>query len=290
VIEMTDSKASTGNKRKHGRYQWTNAARSAVVYIILSIISLFCIFPFIWMVLGSTSTSKDVSSGKLTIGLELINNFNKLNDLIDLPRILANTAVLTLCGTIVTLTVASLAGYGFEMYRSRAREKIYNIMLLTMMVPFAAMMIPLFRIFSSVKLLNSYAAIILPMAASIFVIFYFRQSTKTFAKELIQAARMDGLNELQAFFYIYLPTMKSTYAAASIIVFMSYWNSFLWPLIVLQSNDKKTITLAISSLASSYTPDYGVIMTAIIIATLPTMILFFAMQKQFVEGMLGSVK
>jgi len=287
---MTKSKTLIRNKQTHGKFQWVNAAKSAVVYIILSITSLLCIFPFIWMILGATSASRDVSSGKLSIGLELINNFNKLNELIDLPRILANTAVLTICGTIVTLVVASLAGYGFEMYKTRTREKIYNLLLLTMMVPFAAMMIPLFRIFSAAKLLNNYVAIILPMAASIFVIFYFRQSTKTFSKELIQAARMDGLNELQAFFYIYLPTMKSTYAAASIIVFMSYWNSFLWPLIVLQSNDKKTITLAISSLASSYTPDYGVIMTAIIIATLPTMILFFAMQKQFVEGMLGSVK
>jgi len=152
------------------------------------------------------------------------------------------------------------------------------------------MMIPLFRLFSKAKMLNSYAAVILPTVASVFVVFYFRQSTKTFAKELIQAARVDGLSEFQSFFYIYFPSMKSTYAAAAIIVFMNYWNSFLWPLIVLQSNDKKTITLVISSLASSYTPDFGVIMTIIIIATIPTLVLFFAMQKQFVEGMLGSVK
>lgn len=287
---MTKQEAFKKTTATFGKNHFIGSIKTGIVYVILSIISIVCIFPFIWMILGATSTSKDITSGKIAIGSELLNNFAKLNELIDLPRILGNSAVLTISGTIVTLIVASLAGYGFEMYKSRMREKFYNVMLLSMMVPFAAMMIPLFRLFSKANLLNRYVAIILPMAASIFVIFYFRQSTKTFAKELIQAARMDGLNELQAFFYIYIPTMKSTYAAASIIVFMSYWNSFLWPLIVLQSNDKKTITLAISSLASSYTPDFGVIMTAIIIATLPTVILFFAMQKQFVEGMLGSVK
>lgn len=259
-------------------------------YIFLSIVSFICIFPFIWMILGMTSSSQDITSGKIMFGNQMLANFNKLNELVNLPQVLGNSALLTLIGTIATLIVASMAGYGFEMYRNAVREKIYNVLLLTMMVPFAAIMIPLFRIFAGAKLLNSYIAVILPSVASIFVIFYFRQSTKTFAKELIQASRVDGLNEFQSFFYIFVPSMKSTYAAASIIVFMSYWNSFLWPLIVLQTNDKKTITLAISSLASSYTPDFGVIMTAIIIATLPTLILFFTMQKQFVEGMLGSVK
>lgn len=259
-------------------------------YAVISLISLFCVFPFVWMVLSATNTSTDITAGKMWFGSALIDNFIKLNELIDLPLVLGNSLKLTFFGTIATLIVASLAGYGFEMYRNQYRERVYSVLLLTMMVPFAAMMIPLFRIFSMAKLLNSYVAVILPSVASIFIIFYFRQSTKTFSKELIQAARVDGLNEIQGFFYIFVPSMKSTYAAASIIVFMSYWNSFLWPLIVLQTNDKKTITLAISSLASSYTPDFGVIMLGIIIATLPTLILFFAMQRQFVEGMLGSVK
>ncbi|HQJ02072.1 MAG TPA: carbohydrate ABC transporter permease, partial [Flexilinea sp.] len=86
------------------------------------------------------------------------------------------------------------------------------------------------------------------------------------------------------------PSMKSTFAAAAIYSFITSWNSYLWPLIVLQSNDKKTTTLLISMMSSSYTPEYGVIMLAIVVATLPTIIIFFAFQKQFVQGMLGSVK
>jgi lactose/L-arabinose transport system permease protein len=264
--------------------------KTAIMYIFITIVAVFSVFPFIWMVMGATNTSANVSKGIMTFGPELLNNFKKLNAQIDLLQILKNSFIISILGTVLTLIVASMAGYGFEMYRSKGREKIYNFYLLSMMVPFAAIMIPLFRVFSKLNLLNSYIAVILPTVAQVFLIFFFRQSTKSFQKELIQAARVDGLNEIQAFFYIYFPSMKSTYAAAAIISFMTNWNNFMWPLIVLQSNEKKTMTLAISALSSSYTPDYGVMMTAIIIATLPTIVLFFTMQKQFVAGMLGAVK
>jgi lactose/L-arabinose transport system permease protein len=107
---------------------------------------------------------------------------------------------------------------------------------------------------------------------------------------LRDAARVDGLKEWQIFLFVYVPVMRSTYAAAFIIVFMTAWNNFLWPLIVLQSNELKTITLVVSSLGSAYSPDFGVIMVATVLATLPTLFVFFAMQRQFVQGMLGSVK
>ncbi len=267
-----------------------NKIKTFFMYIFITITAFLSIFPFIWMIIGATNASVDVTKGKLTFGSELINNLIKTNQMINLKQVLTNSAIIAIFGTIITLIVASMAGYGFEIYKNKVREKIYNFFLLTMMVPFAAILIPLFKIFSKLGMLNSYAAVIIPTIAQVFVIFFFRQSTKSFQKELIQAARVDGLNELQAFFYIYFPSMKSTYAAGAIIVFMTNWNSFMWPLIVLQSNDKRTMTLAISSLSSSYTPDYGVMMTAIIIATLPMVLLFFTMQKQFVEGMLGSVK
>ena len=132
--------------------------------------------------------------------------------------------------------------------------------------------------------------IMLPMIASAFIIFYFRQASKAFPTELRDAAKVDGLKEWQIFFYIYVPVMRSTYAAAFVIVFMLNWNNYLWPLIVLQTNEMKTITLVVSSLASAYSPEYGTVMIGTILATLPTLLVFFAMQRQFVQGMLGSVK
>jgi lactose/L-arabinose transport system permease protein len=107
---------------------------------------------------------------------------------------------------------------------------------------------------------------------------------------LRDAARIDGLKEWQIFLYVYLPVMRSTYAAATIIVFMANWNNYLWPLIVLQSNDNKVITLIVSSMRSGYNPQQGAIMVATIIATLPTLLIFFLLQRRFVEGMLGAVK
>ncbi|MNR26753.1 Lactose transport system permease protein LacG [compost metagenome] len=165
-----------------------------------------------------------------------------------------------------------------------------------MMIPFAALMVPLYQMFASISRsvpslgIDTMTSVILPTMTTAFLIFFFRQSTKMFPKELLEAGRMDGLSELGLFFRIYVPTMRTTYAAGAIITFLSSWNNYLWPLIVLQSPEKRTIPLLISNLGSSYSPDYGVIMTAIVISTLPTALVFFLMQKHFVAGMVGSVK
>jgi lactose/L-arabinose transport system permease protein len=138
--------------------------------------------------------------------------------------------------------------------------------------------------------IDTIAAVILPTVTTAFLIFFFRQSTKMFPKDILEAGRIDGLSEIGCFFRIYVPTMKTTYAAAAIITFMASWNSYLWPLVVLQSPENQTVPLLISVLGSSYSPDFGVIMTAIVIATLPAAFIFFIMQKHFVAGMMGSVK
>ena len=248
------------------------------------------VFPFYWMIVGATNTANEVTGGKATFGTHLGENIGKFFTLVDAPRIFGNSFFVAITGTVLTLIVTSLAGYGFEIFRSKTRDRVFGGLLLLLSVPFAALMVPLFVMFSRAGLANTYVAIMLPGIAAIFMIFYFRQNTKAFPHELRDAARLDGLNELQIFLYIYMPVMRSTYAAAMIIVFMTNWNSYLWPLIVLQTNEMKTITLVVASLASAYTPDYGLIMIANVLATLPTILVFFLLQRRFVEGMLGSVK
>lgn len=248
------------------------------------------VFPFYWMIVGSTNTANDVTAGKITFGSALGDNIGKFFELVDAPRIFFNSFYIAILGTALTLLVTSMAGYGFEVFRSKTKDRIFGSLLLMLSVPFAAMMIPLFVMFSRSGLMNSYTAILLPGIASIFMIFYFRQNSKAFPTELRDAARIDGLNEFQIFYRIYLPVMRSTYAAAMIILFMTNWNAYLWPLVVLQTNEMKTITLVVASLASAYTPDYGLIMVANVLATLPTILVFFLLQRRFVEGMLGSVK
>ena len=264
--------------------------RMTCTYVFLSVMAIISLFPFVWMMIGATNTNTDVTKGKLTFGSAFFDNYAKLAELFDIGQIFMNSTKIALIGSFFTLLVSSLAGYGFEVFRSAWRERVYQALLLSMMVPFAALMIPLFTLLASADILDTHMAVILPTVASAYIIFYFRQSTKAFPSELREAARIDGLKEWQIFLFVYVPVMRSTYAAAFIIVFMTAWNSFLWPLIVLQSNELKTITLAISSLGSSYSPDFGVIMVATVLATLPTLFVFFAMQRQFVQGMLGSVK
>lgn len=259
-------------------------------YLFLILISFISLFPFIWMVIGTTNKSVDILRGKFTFGSNLLENLQNLLSSYNLGKIFVNSLKISLIVTIGSLIISSLAAYGFEIYASRVREKIYSIILGTMMIPFAALMVPLFKLMTSFNLIDSHWGVILPMLSSVFLIFFFRQNFKMYPKEIIMAARVDGANELQIFFSIVFPSMRSAYAAGAIWAFMNSWNSYLWPLVILQSEEKKTMTLLISTLASGYTPDFGVIMTAVVIATLPMIIVFFSLQNYFIQSILGSMK
>lgn len=268
-------------------------------YIFLAILSFVSIFPFIWMIIATTNKSVDVTKGTLLPGTYFFQNLkNLLSSDLQYAAAFKNSLIIAVITTILAMLASSLAGYAFEVYRTKARERIFNFILLSMMVPFATLIVPLFRMFTKFKSvgilksvsINTHGSVIIISIATAFLIFFFRQNTKTFPKELIEAARIDGLGELGIFFKIYMPTMKSTYAAAIIVTFMGSWNNYLWPLIALQSPEKRTLPVIISALGSSYTPDYGMIMTAVVLATLPTALIFFLMQKHFVAGMTGSVK
>lgn len=272
---------------------------NGVQYIILSVLAIVSIFPFFWMVVASTNKSVDVTKGTLVPGTYLLENLRHLLES-DLQYLSAfkNSIVIAVVTTALAMIVSSAAGYAFEVFKSKGRDRVFSIVLLSMMVPFAALMVPLFRLFSKFNKipvlkwigLNTTGSVVIIAIATAFLIFFFRQNTKTFPKELIEAARIDGVGEFGIFTKIYMPTMKSTYAAAVVVTFMTSWNNYLWPLIALQSEDKRTLPLVISALGSSYTPDYGMMMTAVVIATLPTALIFFLMQKQFVAGMTSSVK
>lgn len=272
---------------------------NGIQYLILTVLSVISVFPFFWMIIAATNRSVDVTKGTLLPGTYLLENLKHLMESdLNYTAAFKNSLVIAVITTVLAMIVSSAAGYAFVVYRSKVRERVFNLILLSMMVPFAALMVPLFRLFSKfnsipgLKLigLNTMGSVVIIAVATAFLIFFFRQNTKTFPRELIEAARIDALGELGIFIRIFMPTMKSTYAAAVTVTFMTSWNNYLWPLIALQSEDKRTLPLIISAMGSSYTPDYGMMMAAVVIATLPTALLFFLMQKQFVAGMTGSVK
>lgn len=267
-------------------------------YLFLIIIAIISIFPFVWMLLGMTNNTVDITAGKLQFGGELITNLTNLfNSDLNFVQALLNSAKVAVVTTIFALLFSSAAGYGFEIYKSKKREFVFRVLLLSMMVPFAALMIPLFKMFSKVSSLglewfgiDSFFSLVIPSITTAFLIFFFRQNTKSFSKEMLEAARIDGVSEWGLFFKMYMPSVKSTYAAAAIITFMSSWNNYMWPLITIQTPENRTLPLILSAMGASYTPDYGMIMAGIVIATLPTAIIFMVMQKHFVAGMIGSVK
>ena len=181
--------------------------------------------------------------------------------------------------TVIALLICSIAGYGFEIYHDKGKDLLMNILLLAMMLPFVAIMIPLFKMFSSWKLVNTWIALALPSLSTPFLIMMFRQ-----------AARLEGLSEIRIFFTMFLPIMKSTYGAAMTVTFMNAWNNYLWPTIILQDSNQITMPMLVANLKSGYSVDYGMLMLGVLICTLPTAIIFLCLQKSFANGIAGAVK
>lgn len=259
-------------------------------YIFLTIVSLVSVFPLYWMITAATNTSVEVARGKITFGTHAIENFQKLIAQQDLWGALGNSFLYAGVQTIAALFICSLAGYGFELYHDRHKDRVFSVLLLAMMVPQVATMIPLFKMISKMRLLNTVWAFILPAISTPFLIMMFRQNSRNFPVDIMEAARIDGLSEFKIFFKMYMPIMRSTYAAAAVITFMNAWNAYLWPKVVMTDNSAQTMPMLIANVAAGYTIDYGVLMMGVLFCSIPTMIIFFVLQKQFAEGITGAVK
>ena len=191
---------------------------------------------------------------------------------------------------VICLLICSVAGYVFDVYNDTWKDKLFSILLLAMMIPQVATMIPLFQMFSKAKLLNTTIGFFLPMISTPFMIMMFRQNARAFPIDIIEAARIDGLSELGIFFRMFFPTMRSTYAAAAVITFMNAWNAYLWPKVIMTDGKSLNMVMLIANTIGGYKIDYGMIMMGVLFCSIPTMIVFFVLQKQFAEGITGAVK
>ena len=273
-------------KRNHSAIQ----RRLLPSYIFLIIFALISVFPLFWMLTAATNTTLEVAQGKLWFGTNAAVNFKNLLNSADLWRSMWNSFFYATVQTVLCLLICSLAGYGFELYHTKGKDLLFGVLLLAMMIPGVATMIPLFTMMSRMKLLNTAWGFALPAIATPFMIMMFRQNSRNFPVEIMNAARIDGLSETGIFFKIYMPVMKSTYAAAAVITFMNSWNAYLWPRVVLNKSNAQTMPILIANLANGYTIDYGMLMMAVLFCSLPTIIIFFILQKQFAEGITGAVK
>ena len=273
-------------KRNHSAIQ----RRLIPSYIFLIICALISVFPLFWMLTAATNTTLEVAQGKLWFGSNAAVNFKNLLSSADLWRSMWNSFFYATIQTVLCLLICSLAGYGFELYHTKGKDFLFGVLLLAMMIPGVATMIPLFTMMSRMKLLNTAWGFALPAIATPFMIMMFRQNSRNFPVEIMNAARIDGLSEIGIFFKIYMPVMKSTYAAAAVITFMNSWNAYLWPRVVLNKANAQTMPILSANLANGCTIAYGLLMMAVLFCSLPTIIIFFILQKQFAEGITGAVK
>ena len=264
--------------------------KKVISYIILILASFLSAFPLYYMLCGATNTSIDVVRGRLIPGGYLVENFKTLVGMQNLKLAMFNSFRNAIIITFVALLVCSSAGYGFEIYHDKGKDILMSILLLAMMLPFVAIMIPLFKMFTSWGLVNTWIALALPSISTPFMIMLFRQAARSFPHDIIEAARLEGLSEVQIFFKMFIPVMKSTYGAAMTVTFMSAWNNYLWPTVILQDSKAITMPMLVANLKSGYSVDYGMLMLGVLICTLPTAVIFLCLQKSFANGITGAVK
>ncbi len=269
---------------------------SAVMLIIFVVMAIIILTPFISIFLASLRPGKEVM--RQGIGLNLDTSVMSLDNYVYLfsDKTLyftwfKNSLIITLAQTAITLVVSAFVGYGFAMYNFRFKNLLFVCVLLTMMVPMEIIMLPLYQLIIKLGLIDSMWGIILPFAAAPLPIFFFRQYLSGIPKDFLDAARVDGCSEYGIFMRIIFPLMKPAFAAMGIFVGMNSWNNFLWPLIVLSSKDKITLSIGLSTLITPYGNNYDVLIAGAVFSVIPVVVLFLLFQKYFIAGMTaGGVK
>ena len=261
------------------------------MYLILSIASIVSVFPLYYMFCASTNKSVDVIAGKLIPGTYLIENYKALIANQNLGLALWNSFRNATVLTVLCLLICSIAGYGFEIYHDKGKDVVFTILLTAMMIPFAAIMIPMFRMFSTLKMVNTMTAFMLPSIATPFMIMMFRQASRSFPHDIIEAARIDGCSFTKTFFSIILPLLKPIIITVTVFVAMGVWNDFLMSSLFLTKQGTKTLAIAIKTFLTNHTAEYAPMMAGLLLSILPVLAFYLFGQKYIIEGVVaGSVK
>ena len=218
-------------------------------------------------------------------------NYRNLWKTVPYNRYFVNSIFIATASTLLTLFFCSLGGYAFAKYQFRGQKILFGILLASMMVPFQVLLVPLFGLMYDIGWLNSYKAIIIPFSVGAFGVFLMRQFIVTIPSELLDAARIDGCSEFGIYYRVVLPIIKPALGALTIYSFLGSWNGYLWPLIILRDEAKYTLPIGLANLVGIYRQDYGMLMAGTLLSLMPIVILFLAMQREFVQGItLGGVK
>jgi multiple sugar transport system permease protein len=199
-------------------------------------------------------------------------------------RYYLNSILITTVAVTLTLLTSSLAGFAFAKYKFRGRNTIFKTLLGAMMIPFPVTIIPLYIMIYNLGLVDTYLALIITGSVSIFGVFLMRQFIVTIPDDLIDAARIDGCSEFQIFRIIVIPNIRAPLSALAIFSFMATWNAFLWPLLVVNNDEHRTVQLGVQYFTQRYGDLMHLQITAAAMAVIPIVVLYLILQKQFIEG------
>jgi multiple sugar transport system permease protein len=257
-------------------------------YTILVGVAFMLVFPFAWMIDSSLMTTGEIQS-RPPVWLPKTPQFNNYPELLDnLPfgRFYLNSLIVTgatVCGVLLT---SSMAGYAFAKYQFPGRQLLFFAILATLMIPFFVTLIPVFYVVRQLGWIDNYKGLILPGITSAYGIFLMRQFIYGIPDELIDAARIDGASELRIYWRIVLPLAKPALATLGTFVFIGSWNSFLWPLLVVNNRDLYTVPLGLNSLRTfaAEARSLHLLVSGAVLSIIPTLILFVFLQRYFIRG------
>lgn len=267
--------------------QYTQKSRGAKIAVItiLTVGGFFMILPFIWMVLSSLKTDAEILKIPPTIWPETftLDNFTKLFTEMDFAVYLKNTLIIVFF-SFFGLFLNAMAGYGFAKFKFKGKNKLFYLVLATMMIPGQVTMIPVYLLLNAAGLTNTMTGIVLPGLVGAFGIFLFRQFMSTISDDLLEAARLDGASEFYIFWRIIIPISSPVLAVQGILTFIAGWNSFLWPLII--ANDEKfyTLSVGLQLLKGQYGSNYALQMAGATFMVIPIILIFMIFQKYILKG------
>ena len=255
---------------------------------------LVTIFPFVWVAMMGTHTRSEIFSAPppFYFGDNLIDNYQKLLDLMPFWTILWNSVFVSVMGTAGAVFFCSMCAYGFFAYDFRGKNVIFGIMVASMMVPPVLTLIPFFLTVRFLGILDTHFALWFPGVANAFGIFLIRQyMVQSISRDLIDAAKVDGASDFRIYWSVVMPLIKPALATLAIVMFIGLWNNFLSPLIVLSTPDKYVLTLALRSVQSIANTPWGAVMLGTFLSMLPLLIAFLFFSKQMMAGLTaGAVK
>lgn len=261
--------------------------QGGVINLVLAGIIIVNIVPFLYMFLMSFKSTMNVHDISISLDELTLMQYEKIFALSDFRRYIFNSFLIAIVAVILTLALCSLAGYAFAKLKFKGSEKIFLLVIMTMIVPLEMILVPMFLISKNLGWLNTYWGLILPLPAiyGALGVFIMRQAMLDIPADLIDAAKIDGCGNFKIFLRVVLPLVRSSLLALSIFTFVGSWNNFVWPLVVSTRPEMKTLPVALSTMQTQYNSDVGLTMACAVINFLPPFVFYIFMQGKFKEGM-----